>query len=220
VGRLQMPGKMPERKTFGRREPPPNYPQDPDQYADPQNYMYPLDRPIRAKLARRYFDEARNRSKYTEEERLYIDSRIDEALKRFGITAYETRAPSFARKRKGKPPAKSSRKAIEKLSLEELLQRFLGTARLERAEAIPDKLVSLSSLGGDVVSGKVKQYSVQIDIKNKTITHDCEDWRRNMRSKLMCKHLGKAFLMLDNAKAVAVLRQVLSEKNAWTFNAP
>jgi len=215
-----MLGKMPERKPFGRREPPPNYPQDLDQYADPQNYMYPLDRPIRAKLARRYFDEPRNRTKYTEEERLYIDSRIDEALKRFAITAYETRAPSSARKRRRKPPAESSRKEIENLGLEELLQRFLGAARLERAKAIPDNMVSLSSLGRDVVSGKVKQYSVQIDIKNKTITHDCEDWKKNMRSKLMCKHLGKALLVLDNAKSVAILRQILLEKDDWTFNAP
>jgi hypothetical protein len=39
--------------------------------------MYPLDKPTRAKLARRYFDELRNRNKYTEQERLFIDSRID-----------------------------------------------------------------------------------------------------------------------------------------------
>jgi len=215
-----MPGRIPQRKPFGRKEPLPRYPQDPGQYADPHNYMYPLDKPIRAKLARRYFDEPRNRSKYTEEERLYIDSRIDEALKRFGVTAYETRTPSSARERKREPPADSSRKEIEKLGVEELLQRFLGAARLERAKAIPDNLVSLSSLGHDVISGKVKQYSVHIDIKNKTITHDCEDWKKNMSSKLMCKHLGKALLALDNARAVAVLRKILSEKDDWTFNAP
>jgi len=87
-----MPGKMPEKKSFGRRDPPQNYPTDPEQYADPQNYMYPLDKPIRAKLARRYFDEPRNRSKYTEDERLFIDSRIDEALKRFGTGAEEVLA--------------------------------------------------------------------------------------------------------------------------------
>jgi len=182
--------------------------------------MYPLDRPARAKLARRYFDEPRNRSKYTEEERLYIYSRIDDALKRFGIAAYETRAPSFALERRRRPPAESSSKEMEKLGLEELLQRFLGAARLERAKAIPDNLVSLSPLKPDLISGKVKQYSVQIDIKNKMITHDCEDWKKNMRSKLMCKHLGKALLVLDYAKAVAILRQILSEKDDWTFNAP
>lgn len=215
-----MPGRMPERKPFGRREPPQNYPTDPDQYADPQNYMYPLDKPIRAKLARRYFDELRNRNKYAEEERLFIDSRIDEALKRFGITTDQARAmPSFRINRR-KPSPRASRNQIEKLGLDELLQRFLGTARLERARSIPDSLVSLSSLSDDVISGKVKQYSVQIDLKDKVITHDCDDWKKNMRSKLMCKHLGKAFLAIGDAKATAILKRILSERDDWTFNAP
>jgi len=214
-----MPGKMPERKTFGRREPPHNYPKDPDQYADPQNYMYPLDKPIRAKLARRYFDEPGNRYKYTEEERLFIDSRIDEALKRFGITTDEARAPSPPRTYRRKSPRRASPNKLEKLGLDKLLQRFLGAARLERAKSIPDSLVSLSSLDRDAIVGNVKQYTVRIDLKNKVITHDCDDWKKHMRSKLMCKHVGKAFLMIGKSRATAILKQVLSELNDWTFRA-
>ena len=215
-----MPGKMPERKPFGRREPPHNYPTHPDQYADPQNYMYPLDKPIRAKLARRYFDEPRNRNKYTEEERLFIDSRIDEALKQFGITTDEARAPSPPRTGRRKSPRRASQNELDKLDLDELLQRFLGPARFERAKSIPDSLVSLSSLDRDTVVGSVKQYTVQIDLKNKVITHDCDDWKKHMRSKLMCKHLGKAFLMIGKSRAAAILRQMLSELDDWTFSAP
>jgi hypothetical protein len=214
-----MPGKVPERKSFGRHEPPQNYPTDPQQYADPQNYMYPLDKPIRAKLARRYFDEARNRDKYTEEERLFIDSRIDEALKRFGIMADEA-LPSRPRNDRRKSPKRISRNEPGKLDLELLLQRFLGSARLERAKSIPDNLVSLSGLERDLISGNVKQYLVRIDLKNRVITHDCDDWKRNMRSRLMCKHLGKAFLSIGNARATTILRQILSEIDDWTFNAP
>lgn len=214
-----MHGKMPERKPFGRREPPPNYPTDPEQYADPQNYMYPLDKPIRAKLARRYFDESRNRSKYTEEERLFIDTRIDGALKRFGITADEALA-SRPRTDRRKPSRRISRDELGKLDLEALLQRFLGSARLERARSIPDNLVSLSGLERDLISGNVKQYSIKIDLKSRAITHDCDDWKKNMRSKLMCKHLGKAFLAIGNERAATILRQILSEIDDWTFNAP
>lgn len=215
-----MPGKMPDTKPFGRREPPHNYPKDPDQYADPQNYMYPLDKPIRAKLARRYFDEPGNRYKYTEEERLFIDSRIDEALKRFDITTDEARAPSRPRSYRRKSPRRASRNELDKLGLDKLLQRFLGAARSERAKSIPDSLVSLSSLDRDVIVGNVKQYTVRIDLKNKVITHDCDDWKKHMRSKLMCKHLGKAFLMIGKSRATAILKQMLSELNDWTFSAP
>jgi hypothetical protein len=214
-----MHGKMPERKPFGRREPPRNYPTDPEQYADPQNYMYPLDKPIRAKLARRYFDESRNRSKYTEEERLFIDTRIDGALKRFGITADEALALRPRTDRR-KPPKRISRDELGRLDLEVLLQRFLGSARLERARSIPDNLVSLSGLERDLISGNVKQYSIKIDLKSRAITHDCDDWKKNMRSKLMCKHLGKAFLAIGNKRAATILRQILSEIDDWTFNAP
>jgi hypothetical protein len=181
--------------------------------------MYPLDKPIRAKLARRYFDEPRNRSRYTEEERFFIDSRIDEALKRFGILADEALA-SRPRNGRRKSSKRISGNELGKLDLEQLLQRFLGSARLERAKSIPDSLVSLSGLERDLIAGNVKQYSVRIDLKSRVITHDCDDWKRNMRSRLMCKHLGKAFLAIGNARATTILRQILSEIDDWTFNAP
>jgi hypothetical protein len=41
-----------------------------------------------------------------------------------------------------------------------------------------------------------------------------------MRSKLMCKHLGKAFLAIGNRRATAILREILSKIDDWTFNAP
>lgn len=215
-----MPGKMPEKKPFGRLEPPRNYPRDLDQYGDPRNYMYPLDKPIRAKLARRYFDETRNRNKYTEEERLFIDSRIDEALKRFGLTSDDVRVTSQPRIVRRRPPSLRRREDLNQLDLDELLQRFLGENRLERAKSIPDSVVSLSTLGGEIISGTVKQYMVRIDLKNKVITHDCDDWKKNMRLKLMCKHLGKAFMVIGNAMASPILRAILSAKDEWTFNAP
>ena len=214
-----MPGKIPDRKLFGRNGPPRNYPTDPEQYADPQNFMYPLDKPIRARLARRYFDEPRNRAKYTEEEILFIDARIDEALKRFGTTADEALAPR-PRTDRGKPLKRASTDELGELDLEELLQRFLGNARLERAKSIPDNLVSLSGLEDNAISGTVKQYMVKIDLENRVITHDCDDWKKNVRSKLMCKHLGKAFLVIGDRRATTILRQILSETDDWTFNAP
>jgi len=41
-----------------------------------------------------------------------------------------------------------------------------------------------------------------------------------MASKNMCKHLGKLLLALDDGKATNVLRQVLKERDRWSFVAP
>jgi hypothetical protein len=210
---------MPEKKHFGRREPPPNYPIDPDQYGDPQNYMYPLDRPARAKLARRHFDDPRNRSKYTEDERLFIDSRIDSALKRFGVSTDAAGTRSIDAGKRLRPP-RIRKSEIEKLGVDELLQYFLDSGRLERAKAMPDSLVSLSSQGDKVIIGSVKDYLIRIDFDKKTVTHDCDDWKKRARSKLMCKHLGKALLTLRQEEALAILRSILRERGAWSFILP
>jgi len=206
-------GKKPEKKLFGRDGPPKGYPKDQRVYADPENWRYPLHTPWNAKLARRYFDEWSNRAKYTKEERAYIDWRIDEALKRFEQQA-ESRGT-------GPPPPKPpSRKKAEQLSLKELLRLFLGAARLKRAEEMGGSLVSLSKTSSKEIDGKVKHYIVRINVENHTILHDCQDWRKNIKSKNMCKHLGKLLLNLDHNAATNLLRDILRNIEQWKFLAP
>ena len=205
-----MKGKKPERKTFGRDAPPKGYPKDQTVYADPENWRYPLHTPWNAKAARRYFDEWSNRAKYTEEEQAYIDWRINEALNRFVQQAGSrgTRRPA---------PKAPLRKKTEQLSLKELLRLFLGAARLTRAEEIEDSLVIISKANPEEIEGKVKDYMVQIDLKNHTILHDCQDWRKNAESKNMCKHLGKFLLSLDRETAAGLLRDILKNIEQWRF---
>lgn len=204
--------KKPEKKPFGRDSPPKGYPRDQSLYADPENWRYPVHTPWNAKTARRYFDEPSNRGKYTEEEQAYIDWRIDEALKRFTQT-------SGLRTAQRPGPKAPARKKIEQLSLNELLKIFLGTARLERAEEIEDSLVSISNMTPERIDAKVKDYVVYIDMKNRTISHDCQDWRKNMESKNMCKHLGKLLLRLEPNMAMGLLRDILKHKDVWKFTA-
>jgi hypothetical protein len=209
-----MVGKKPEKKPYGRDGPPKGYPRDQSQYADPENWRYPLHTPWHARAARRYFDDWSNRGKYKEEERIYIDWRINETLKK-----YDQQTSSTKEGKRPAPNLSSSQKA-ESLSLRQLLQMFLGTARLKRATEIEDLLVSIQKSDQDQINGHVKNYVVQINIKNRTITHDCQDWRKNMESKNMCKHLGKFLMTLDETKATELLRDVVKNKDLWTFMAP
>lgn len=208
-----MAGKRPEKKQFGRDGPPKGYPKDHSVYADPENWRYPLHTPCHAKAARRFFDHWSNRGKYTEEERTYIDWRINQALERFGTKA----GSSVSVKRA--TPALPSRRKIEDLSLDQLLRLFLGGSRLQRAKEIDDELVSISKASPDGFSGDVKDYVVQVDVKARRILHDCHDWRSNLASKNMCKHLGKFLLSMDEEKATNLLRNVLKINDEWTFAA-
>jgi len=206
--------KKPEKKPFGRDGPPRGYPKDPAVYADPENWRYPLHTSWHAKAARRYFDDSPNRTKYSKEEQEYIDWRINQALQEFGTKTESTTS------HKRPLPTAPKRAKLEELSLEQLLRLFIGGPRLQRAREIEDSLVSLPLISEDGLTGTVKEYSVRIDMKNRTITHDCQDWRKNMDSKNMCKHLGKLFLSLDEGRATDILRQVLKEKEQWSFTAP
>src|SRR6266496_3017819 len=79
--------KKPSRKRDGRPGPPDRYPKDPEKYADPANWKYPVHTAFHARAARRYFNDPRNRVKYDEAEQAYIDKKIDEALAKCGVAA-------------------------------------------------------------------------------------------------------------------------------------
>ncbi len=208
-----MAGKKPGKKPFGREGPPKGYPKNQSVYADPENWRYPLHTSWHAKAARRYFGDSSNRRKYTEEEQVYMDSRINQALEGFG----KTDRPSS-----GKRPALTapSHRKAEELSLEQLLRLFLGAARLQRAKEMDDSLVVVSTSAPEHIGGKVKDYVVDIDLSKRVILHNCQDWENNLDSKTMCKHLGKLLLTIDEAKATNLLREVLRDMNQWTFKAP
>ncbi|MFQ5838905.1 MAG: DUF6582 domain-containing protein [Thermoplasmata archaeon] len=197
-------GKVPERKSDGRDEPPPRYPKDPKHYADPANWKYPLHTPFHARAARRYFDKPENRVRYTEEEQKYIDWRIDQALLKFGVIegrAVDDRKVPFE-------------KDLEEMGLEDLLVFFLGKDRLRRAMKIED--VSLSR-SGNIVEGEVKSYPIRLDLRDKRIVHSCPDWERRSAGGLFCKHVGAAFLKLREVEAVQLLRRLVLEREKWIF---
>lgn len=207
-----MAGKKPARKPFGREGPPKGYPKDPTLYADPENWRYPLHTPWHAKAARRYFDDPSNRSKYTKDEQDYMDSRINHALENL------TRTDRALHRRP--EPKPSPQEKAEELSLDQLLRLFLGAARLQRAQEMDDSLVVVSSSGLDRITGKVKAYVVDIDLAGQEVIHDCQDWKNNLDSKTMCKHLGKFLLTIEEPKASDFLRRVLSNMDQWKFTAP
>ncbi len=199
-------GKVPEKKPDGRESPPKNYPKDPDAYADPKNWKYPVHTPFHARAARRYFDRPENRRKYTEAERRYIDSRINGALRRFGVIEgreEEDRPVPFDR-------------PVEEMDLHDLLVFLVGEDRLERAGEIPKREVVVERQPG-TLAAVVKEYPIRIDLRDKRIIHNCGDWQRRSGVGLFCKHLGKLFLTLPEHESVRLLRRIIKDREKWIF---
>src|SRR5947199_190319 len=64
----------------------------------------------------------------------------------------------------------------------------------------------------------VKEYSVRIDQQEKRVEHDCVDFKTNRATgRLMCKHLGAFLMQVDRGKATHLLRDLLRERDHWTF---
>jgi hypothetical protein len=207
----------PGRKRDGRLGPPERYPKDPDKYADPANWKYPVHTPFHARAARRYFNEPRNRAKYTPEEQAYIDKKINEALERFGV-AVKIRDGKIEDEAGTIQADVPLNKDIDKMSFEELLLVFLGTNRLASAKGIDPSLVSVDKETDTLLSGQVKGYTVRIDRQEKRLEHDCADFRTNRAvGRLLCKHLGAFLMRLDRPKATRLLRELLRERDHWTF---
>ena len=207
----------PSRKADGRLGPPEGYPKDPERYADPANWKYPVHTSFHARAARRYFNKPGNRAKYAPSERAFIDRSINAAMERFGIAVAV--GPSAEGPEAGTIQADVPiDKDIGRMDLDELLGLFLGKGRRASARGIGADLVSIEKETATLLTGTVKQYSVTIDFAERAIGHDCVDWLENRsKAKLLCKHLGAFAIAMDRDRATSLLRRLLRERDRWTF---
>jgi phage I-like protein len=77
--------KMPGKKDGGHSSPPHGYPENPDHYADPKNFKYPLDTEEHAKAAWDYISQDKNQEGYNAKELAFMEGRIKKACKNFGV---------------------------------------------------------------------------------------------------------------------------------------
>jgi ATP-dependent protease ClpP protease subunit len=92
---LSQAGTRPAEKQGAPKSPPKGYPQSRDQYADPQNYKYPIDTADHTRAAWSYINKPENRTGYSSAELTYIENRIKSAAKKFGITIAEDTKANF-----------------------------------------------------------------------------------------------------------------------------
>src|SRR5437879_12695563 len=208
----------PTRKRDGRLGAPHGYPKDPEKYGDPVNWKYPVHTPVHARAARRYFNEPRNRAKYTPEEQAYIDKKINEALERFGV-AVKIKGGKVEDEAGTIQADVPMNKDLDKMGFEDLLLVFLGTNRLASAKGIDPSVVEVDKETDHLLAGRVNETGVRIDRQERRLEHDCVDFKTNRTTgRLMCKHLGAFLMRADRPRSIHLRRSLLRERDHWTFD--
>ncbi len=103
----------------------------------------------------------------------------------------------------------------------ELLRLFTGSSRLSRAVGMSDKAidfqyVSQTPLKIEAIVHGSQEYDLTLDEANRSISHNCPDWRRVSVLRRFCKHVAKLFLLLEKDQAIRVLQ--LLQQESWKFD--
>jgi uncharacterized protein YecE (DUF72 family) len=105
----------------------------------------------------------------------------------------------------------------EGLSVADLLMRFTTASRLGRAEKIGDRELTITRNTGGRIEAAIRDYSIEVDLVSRSLRHDCDDWRKGLEAKRMCKHMAKLFLSLPESQAKEVLAGIWEDKERWKF---
>ncbi|MCW4050645.1 MAG: DUF72 domain-containing protein [Candidatus Bathyarchaeota archaeon] len=104
----------------------------------------------------------------------------------------------------------------EDLSVSDHIMLFTDARRLGRAEKITDE-VHVTRSSNDFIEASLRNYYIEVDLDNKVIKHNCDDWRKGRHKKRMCKHLAKLFLTLPPGQSKRVLQLIWNDIDGWVF---
>jgi uncharacterized protein YecE (DUF72 family) len=102
--------------------------------------------------------------------------------------------------------------------VEKLVSAFLEGARLERARELVGKVV-VEEIGEETVKARVKEYVVIINIPERRLKHNCEDWAKRISQKQFCKHVAALFLALNQKESSRILKLISRNLDSWIFEA-
>ena len=101
--------------------------------------------------------------------------------------------------------------------VEELLYKLTDTSRVERGIKIKDEDLIIEKSSKERISVKIRKYTIELDIKERTLKHNCDDWRRGLAIKRICKHVVKLFRIVPNEESREILKDIIKKKGIWSF---
>lgn len=101
-------------------------------------------------------------------------------------------------------------------NVEALVSAFLEGGRFERAKELVDKVV-VEELGKDFVKARVKEYTIVVNMLEKKLKHNCDDWSKRIGQKQFCKHVAAFFLALNREESLRILTEICRNVSSWVF---
>jgi len=116
----------------------------------------------------------------------------------------------------------------ESNQFKDLFKIFVDDATLGRCTSIIHSDINLlrfddktGILKATIKGSQENNYIIEINIKLKTLKHDCHDFQtKKSKSKRFCKHLARLFLLLkeqDETSATYLLKEIGNDINNWKF---
>jgi len=119
---------------------------------------------------------------------------------------------------------KTKKKDAKSLTLNAIVRSIMTDDILKKGTAIPAKKFHIS-LENDVISGSIENDAeenlvFQIDLGEKTIDHNCQEFIGNLSEKVLCKHFYRIFMYVKTKDLVLsknLLISLHSKKEEWVF---
>ena len=105
----------------------------------------------------------------------------------------------------------------EKIDIKNLILELTDEGRLERSITIKEEELKIEEATEERVLAAIREYTIQIDIINRVIVHNCDDWKKSLDEKRLCKHLCKLFLSLQKENSIKILTDIIDKKRIWKF---
>jgi len=99
----------------------------------------------------------------------------------------------------------------------QLLLKLTDLNRIKRGRSIGDKELTIEESSEDRVKMRVKEYTVEFLLGERILRHDCDDWRKGLEEKRLCKHVVKALLSMKPERARNILEDIIKNKRFWRF---
>jgi uncharacterized protein YecE (DUF72 family) len=108
-------------------------------------------------------------------------------------------------------------RGMPEMPLETHLLHLADQQRLKRGMKIRDEEVTFQKKSDEKIIIQIRNYLIEIDLKVKSIKHNCDDWQKGLGIKRFCKHLVKIFLIMASEESMRILTDITENMHEWQF---